>query len=63
MIDVKNKILATNIVYYCIFHEKYLNKYLKELEKIFYKISKMDNNNLLNKLDYSVSIPGFSRLN
>ena len=38
---LKNKILATNMIYITIFHEKYIiKKYLKVLDKIFFDISK-----------------------
>jgi glutamate-1-semialdehyde 2,1-aminomutase len=61
---LKKNILATNTVYCCIDHKKYLKNYLKELEKIFYKISIiLKEGNLYKHLNYPVVTPGFSRLN
>ena len=40
---LKNKILATNMIYITIFHNKInIKKYIKILDKIFYDISKKD---------------------
>ena len=61
---LKKKILATNSVYCCIQHEKYLNIYFKELEKIFSQIKKIsDGKSIAYYLRFPVSQPGFSRLN
>ncbi len=61
---LKKNILATNTVYCCIDHEKYLHKYFKELDIVFKKIKFIINNeSILDYLDYPVSNPGFSRLN
>ena len=43
---------------------KYLQIYFKELDKIFAEINKfLENKSILKKLEFPVSIPGFSRLN
>lgn len=61
---LKKNILATNSVYCCIQHEKYLKIYFKELEKIFSRIKKISQGkNIINYLRFPVSQPGFSRLN
>ena len=45
---LKNKILATNMIYINIFHnEKNIRKYIKVLDKIFYDISKKKLKNIL----------------
>ena len=61
---LKRGILVTNTIYCCIYHEKYLQIYFKELDKIFAEINKfIKNKSILKKLEFPVSIPGFSRLN
>ena len=61
---LKKGILATNTIYCCIYHEKYLQIYFKELDKIFAEINKfLKNKSISKKLEFPVSIPGFSRLN
>jgi len=61
---LKKKILATNTIYCCIYHEKYLRIYFNELDKIFLKISKfLKDKSILKELQFPVSMPGFSRLN
>jgi len=61
---LKKKILATNTIYCCIYHDQYLKIYFKELDKIFEEISKfIKSKSILKKLEFPVSIPGFSRLN
>ena len=61
---LKKNILATNSVYCSVKHEKYLNRYFNELDKIFSKISKIKKEkNIIRELEYPVSVPGFRRLN
>ena len=61
---LKKNILATNSVYCCVEHEKYLEIYFTELEKIFSSINKiLKIKNINNYLRFPVSQPGFSRLN
>ena len=61
---LKKNILATNSVYCCVEHEKYLSIYFAELEKIFSKIKNiLQIKNISNYLRFPVSQPGFSRLN
>ena len=61
---LKRRILATNSVYCCIDHEKYLEKYFKEFELVFSKIAYIKKNeSILNNLEFPVSMPGFERLN
>lgn len=61
---LKNKILASNIVYCSVHHYKYLKLYYKILDQIFYKISKFENEmNISDFLDYPLSNEGFGRLN
>ncbi len=61
---LKKNILATNSVYCCVQHEKYLDIYFTELEKIFSSINKiLKIKNIHNFLRFPVSQPGFSRLN
>ncbi len=46
---LKNKILATNLIYITIFHNKdNIKKYIKILDKVFYDISKKKIKNILN---------------
>jgi hypothetical protein len=45
---LKNKILATNMIYITIYHNKdNIKKYVKILDKIFYDISKKNIKNIL----------------
>ena len=61
---LKKNILSSNSVYCCVQHEKYLNIYFKELDKVFFKIKKIINSGSLTRfLKHPVSLPGFSRLN
>ena len=61
---LKKNILATNSVYCCVEHEKYLSIYFAELEKIFSRIKNiLKLKNISNYLRFPVSQPGFSRLN
>ena len=61
---LKKGILVSNTVYCCTDHEKYLKIYFKELDLIFKKIKTIINkNDILQKLETPISIPGFSRLN
>ena len=61
---LKKNILATNSVYCCVEHEKYLSIYFVELEKIFSRIKNiLKLKNISNYLRFPVSQPGFSRLN
>ena len=61
---LKKKILATNSVYCCIDHEKYLKIYFLELEKIFSQISEfLQSKDVMNFLKYPVCKSGFFRLN
>ena len=61
---LKNKILATNTVYCCVHHEKYLDIYFKILEKIFSEITKFEKNlNVSDFLEYPIANQGFERLN
>ena len=61
---LKKNILATNTVYCCLQHNKYLKIYFKELEKIFKKIKEFENGeNIMMYLENPLSNEGFSRLN
>ena len=61
---LKKNILVTNAVYCAIGHEKYLSKYFKELDKIFFNIKKIIKGESVFKfLNFPVCSPGFSRLN
>ena len=61
---LKKKILATNAVYCCIDHEKYLKKYFTQFEIIFEKISKfVKGKDVMKLLEHPVSRSGFYRLN
>ena len=61
---LKKNILATNTVYCCTEHDKYLTKYFREFEKIFKKLSEIDKNESISKhLKSPVSQSGFGRLN
>ena len=45
---IKNKILATNVIYITIHHKKdNIKKYIKTLDEVFYDISKKNINKLL----------------
>ena len=45
---LKNKILATNLIYITIFHnKKNIKKYIKILEKVFFDISKKNIKSIL----------------
>ena len=61
---LKKKILATNSVYCCINHDKYLKTYFTALEKIFFKISTfLKGKDVMKSLKYPVCKNGFYRLN
>ena len=61
---LKKNILASNTVYCCIQHDKYLNLYLNELDKIFKKIKEFENGkNIMSYLENPISNNGFGRLN
>lgn len=61
---LRKKILATNSVYCCIDHDKYLKIYFYELEKVFIKINYFfKGENIMNFLNHPVSKSGFHRLN
>ena len=61
---LKKGILASNTVYCCTHHSKYLNRYLKVLDKIFFKISKFEKDlNINDYLEFPISSVGFDRLN
>ena len=61
---LKKGILASNTIYCCIYHSKYLKIYLKNLDKIFLKISKFENDlNISDFLKFPISSIGFDRLN
>jgi len=62
---LKAKILASNVIYLNIFHkEKHIKIYLKELDKIFKKIKKIElNGSVKSKLKGPVSHDTFKRLN
>ena len=58
---LKNKILATNLIYVTVFHEKNsIKKYIKTLDKIFYDISKKDIKKMLKS---KVSFKPINRIN
>ena len=58
---LKNKILATNMIYITIFHKKnMIKKYINILDKIFYDISKK---NVKKKLKYKVCFKPINRIN
>ena len=51
-------------MYCCIQHDKYLNLYLHELDKIFKKIKEFENGkNIMPYLENPISNNGFGRLN
>mgnify|MGYP006079147537 CR=1 FL=1 len=61
---LKKNILATNTVYCCINHEKYLNIYFIEMGKLFKKIGDFEKNeNILDFIDSPIISKGFGRLN
>ena len=61
---LKKGILASNTIYCCIYHAKYLKTYLKTLDKIFLKISEFEKNlSISDFLKYPISSVGFDRLN
>ena len=58
---LKNKILATNLVYINIFHnQKNISRYVKVLDKIFYDISKK---NIRKKIKSKISYKPIKRIN
>ena len=58
---LRNKILATNMIYINIFHEeKNIKKYKKILDKIFFNISK---NNIKKTLKSKVCFKPINRIN
>jgi glutamate-1-semialdehyde 2,1-aminomutase len=61
---LKKNILATNTIYCCVDHQRFLKKYFFELEKIFYKISLFEKNkNISLSLENPLQEKNFSRLN
>ena len=61
---IKKRILATNVVYCCISHDKFLYKYFNEFENVFSKLSKIDKDGTISKyLTSPVAQSGFGRLN
>ena len=61
---LQKNILATNTVYCCTLHNKFLKKYFIEFEKVFKKINYfIHTGNIMNSLKYPVVQPGFNRLN
>ena len=63
---LKDKILATNTIYLCVKHERrYMNKYLKSLNKVFAIINKCEKRilNIDNILENNTSKSFFGRLN
>lgn len=61
---LKYNILATNTVYCCVMHRKYMIKYFYSFDKIFSKIKKIDDNgSILKFLEYPIADQGFGRLN
>ena len=58
---LKNKILATNMIYVTIFHnKKNINQYVKVLDKVFSDISK---NNINKILKSKISFKPINRIN
>ena len=63
---MKDKILATNTIYLCIKHDKkYIDKYLKSLNKVFKLINECEKKNLNidDILENNTSKSFFGRLN
>ena len=63
---LKKKMLCSNALFMSVKHdEKILDEYLDNLNEIFYKISKFENNilNIDNFIDGPVCQSGFQRLN
>ncbi len=61
---LKKNILASNTVYCCINHDKFLQTYFKELEKLFKRIKYFENEgNILNHISSPIIKKGFDRLN
>ena len=61
---LQKNILATNTVYCCTLHNKFLKRYFIEFEKVFKKINYfIHTGNIMNSLKYPVVQPGFNRLN
>jgi glutamate-1-semialdehyde aminotransferase/aryl-alcohol dehydrogenase-like predicted oxidoreductase len=61
---LRKKILATNSVYCCIDHDKYLKTYFSALEKIFYEVGHfLRGKDIMKSLKYPVCKNGLYRLN
>ena len=61
---IKCNILCSNTIYFSIYHNKFLDKYFKELQKIFFKIAKIEKEgSILKHLSFPLSDKGFTRLN
>ena len=62
---LKKKILSSNVIYCCINHKKFLNKYFFEFEKIFKKIKQFENGekSILSEIKYPLPNSSFQRLN
>ena len=62
---LKKNFLSSNVIYCCINHEKFLDKYFFEFEKIFKKIKKFENGekSILNEMKYPLPNSNFQRLN
>ena len=61
---LRKKILATNSVYCCIDHDKYLKTYFSALEKIFYEVGHfLRGKDIMKSLKYPVCKNGIYRLN
>ena len=61
---LKQNFLASNIVYCCVEHSKYIKVYFNHLDRIFKRIKEFENGkNITQYLDYPISKSGFGRLN
>ncbi len=61
---IKKRILATNVVYCCVDHDKFLYKYFNEFENVFSKLSAIDKDGTISEyLTSPVAQSGFGRLN
>ena len=61
---LKQKFLATNTIYCCINHEKFLKKYFFQSNKIFRQIARFEKNkNISLYLENPIKEKNFSRLN
>ena len=61
---LKKGFLASNLIFVCIYHsKKIIDNYLKNLDKIFYQISKLNSKKIKNLLKGPEAQIGFKRLN